>query len=127
MSAVTELTANEQKHVRTALLLFRRRFGRWKIVAKILHYKADTIEALVAQLDGMKREACLATIDAFNAAVRTDIPYDPGKKDGLEPPLASVSALMRLRRGASVFRLCCRFWCEGFFHLSHFENTNWCG
>jgi tricarballylate dehydrogenase len=44
--------------------------------------KADTIEALVAQLDGMKREACLATIDAFNAAVRTDIPYDPGKKDG---------------------------------------------
>jgi tricarballylate dehydrogenase len=44
--------------------------------------KADTIEALVAQLDGMKREACLATIEAFNAAVRTDIPYDPGKKDG---------------------------------------------
>jgi tricarballylate dehydrogenase len=44
--------------------------------------KADTIEALVAQLDGMKREACLATIAAFNASVRTDIPYDPGKKDG---------------------------------------------
>ena len=44
--------------------------------------KADTVEALVAQLDGMKREACLANIAAFNAAVRTDIPYDPGKKDG---------------------------------------------
>jgi len=51
-------------------------------VKQSARYKADTIEALVAQLDGMKSDACLATIQAFNAAVRTDIPYDPGKKDG---------------------------------------------
>ena len=51
-------------------------------VKQSARFKADTLEALVAQFDGMKRDACLATIKAFNAAVRTDIPYDPGKKDG---------------------------------------------
>lgn len=51
-------------------------------VKQSARFKADTLEALVAQFDGMKHDACLATIKAFNAAVRTDIPYDPGKKDG---------------------------------------------
>jgi tricarballylate dehydrogenase len=51
-------------------------------VKQSARFKADTLEALVAQFDGMNRDACLATIKAFNAAVRTDIPYDPGRKDG---------------------------------------------
>jgi tricarballylate dehydrogenase len=51
-------------------------------VKQSARFKADTIEALVGQLEGINRGACLATIGAFNAAVRADIPYDPGKKDG---------------------------------------------
>jgi tricarballylate dehydrogenase len=51
-------------------------------VKQSARFKADTLEALIAQFDGIKRDACLATVKAFNAAVRTDIPYDPGKKDG---------------------------------------------
>ncbi len=45
-------------------------------------FTANTPEELVSQLDGMNKTACLATINEFNAAVREDIPYDPGRKDG---------------------------------------------
>ncbi|MDB5569607.1 MAG: tricarballylate dehydrogenase [Hyphomicrobiales bacterium] len=53
--------------------------------------RADTLEELVGKLDGLNGEACLATLRAFNAAIRDDIPYDPGKKDGrctrgVDPP-----------------------------------------
>jgi tricarballylate dehydrogenase len=45
-------------------------------------FTANTLEELLAQLDGMNRTACLDTIREFNAALRDDIPYDAGRKDG---------------------------------------------
>ena len=51
-------------------------------VRQSARFGADTLEGLVAQIDGLDQRACLATIAAFNEAVRDDIPYDGGKKDG---------------------------------------------
>jgi len=51
-------------------------------VKQSARFRADTLDGLVGQLEGINKTACLATIDAFNKAIRTDIPYDPGKKDG---------------------------------------------
>ncbi len=60
-------------------------------VKQSARFQAETLDELVGKLDGMNRDACLATIRAFNASIRDDIPYDPGKKDGrrtqgLTPP-----------------------------------------
>ena len=68
----------------------------WQIFdAKVAHLKrdeynirqvtkatADTLEALAPQLDGVDPDAFLATVAAYNRAVRTDIPFDPNVKDG---------------------------------------------
>ena len=43
---------------------------------------ADSLEDLTARLDGVDGAAALATIKAFNHAVRSDIPFDPNIKDG---------------------------------------------
>jgi tricarballylate dehydrogenase len=43
---------------------------------------ANTLEDLVKQLDDVDAEAALAELKAYNAAVRTDIPFDPNVKDG---------------------------------------------
>jgi tricarballylate dehydrogenase len=43
---------------------------------------ANTLEELVKQLDDVDAEAALAEIRAYNAAVRTDIPFNPNVKDG---------------------------------------------
>ena len=43
---------------------------------------ADTLEALVAKLDDVDAGQALATLKAFNAAVATDLPFDPNVKDG---------------------------------------------
>src|SRR5262245_44791009 len=61
-------------------------------VAHLLHdeYRAapssrrsgDTLAELASRLDGIDREAFLATVESFNRSVRRDIPFDPGKKDG---------------------------------------------
>lgn len=45
-------------------------------------YRADTLEDLLAKLDGIDRAAALHTISAFNDAIDVATPYDPGKKDG---------------------------------------------
>ncbi len=52
---------------------------RMKHVTKV---KADTLEELVAKMDDVNGEQLLKTIKEFNAAVRTDIPFDPNSKDG---------------------------------------------
>jgi tricarballylate dehydrogenase len=44
--------------------------------------RADTLEALCAKLEDVDAGAALATLKAFNAAVRTDVPFDPNVKDG---------------------------------------------
>jgi tricarballylate dehydrogenase len=43
---------------------------------------ADTLEGLAAKLEGVDAARALATLRAFNAAVRRDIPFDPNRKDG---------------------------------------------
>ena len=45
-------------------------------------FRADTLDALAEKLEGIDREKFLATVAAFNRAVRQDIPFDAGKKDG---------------------------------------------
>ena len=52
---------------------------------------ANTLEELAAKLEGVNPEAFLKTVREFNAAVRTDIPFNHAIKDGrctvgIEPP-----------------------------------------
>jgi tricarballylate dehydrogenase len=68
----------------------------WQIFdAKVLHLlrdeyrirqvtkaRADTLEELAGKLEGVDRDAFLREIDAYNRAVRRDIPFDPTVKDG---------------------------------------------
>ncbi len=44
--------------------------------------KADTLEELVHKLDDVNPEQCLRTIREFNAAVMSEVPFDPNVKDG---------------------------------------------
>ncbi len=44
--------------------------------------EADTLQELVAALDGVDADAALATIEAFNAAVDDSIAFDPTSLDG---------------------------------------------
>jgi len=52
---------------------------RIKQVTKVV---ADTIEGLVAQLEGVDGTAAVSEIACYNAAVRTDVPFNPNVKDG---------------------------------------------
>jgi tricarballylate dehydrogenase len=51
-------------------------------VRQSARFQASTIEELIGKLEGINRDKALATIRDFNAAIRTDIAYDPGRKDG---------------------------------------------
>lgn len=44
--------------------------------------KADTLPGLVAKMEGVDQEALLATLEAYNDAVDTEVPFDPNVKDG---------------------------------------------
>ena len=52
---------------------------RIKQVTKI---SGNTLEELVAQMDDTDQKAALETLKKYNAAVRTDIPFNPNVKDG---------------------------------------------
>jgi tricarballylate dehydrogenase len=51
-------------------------------IRQVTRRVANTLEDLVRQLDDVDAEAALAELRAYNAAVRTDIPFDPNVKDG---------------------------------------------
>ena len=51
-------------------------------IRQVTKVTADTFEALADKLDGVDRAGFLNEIDAYNAAVRTDIAFDPTVKDG---------------------------------------------
>ena len=51
-------------------------------IREVTKVRADTIEELAAKLEGVNAENFLAEIRAYNAAVRTDIPYNPNVRDG---------------------------------------------
>ena len=44
--------------------------------------RADTLEELCARLEDVDAGAALATLQTFNAAVKTEVPFDPNIKDG---------------------------------------------
>ncbi len=68
----------------------------WQIFdAKVIHLQRDeyrirqvtkvsagSLEELAGKLDGVNPGVALATIADYNAAVRTDVPFDPNVKDG---------------------------------------------
>jgi tricarballylate dehydrogenase len=61
---------------------------RIKFVTKV---SANTLEELVAKLEGVDPKAALKTIRDYNAAIRADVPFDHTVKDGrgtegIEPP-----------------------------------------
>ena len=57
----------------------------------VTRFIANTLEELAAKLEGVNPEGFLATVRAFNAAVRADIPFNHSIKDGrctvgIDPP-----------------------------------------
>ena len=51
-------------------------------IRQITKVSADSLESLVTKLDGVDAVRALETIAAYNAAVKTDVPFDPSVKDG---------------------------------------------
>jgi tricarballylate dehydrogenase len=51
-------------------------------IKRVTKVKAGTLEELVTKLDGVDCDACLRELQAYNKAVRTDIPYNSAIKDG---------------------------------------------
>jgi tricarballylate dehydrogenase len=51
-------------------------------IREVTKVTADTLPELAARLEGVDAARCLATIESFNAAVRTDVPFDPTVRDG---------------------------------------------
>ena len=51
-------------------------------IRQITRAKADSLDELAQRLEGVDGECFLETVRQFNAAVRTDIPFNPNLKDG---------------------------------------------
>jgi len=51
-------------------------------IRRVTKATGDTLEELAGKLDGVDADAFVKTMNAYNAACRTDIPFDPNVKDG---------------------------------------------
>jgi tricarballylate dehydrogenase len=51
-------------------------------IKQVTKVTANTLEELVKKLDDVDTDAALREIKAYNAAVRTDVPFNPNVKDG---------------------------------------------
>jgi tricarballylate dehydrogenase len=51
-------------------------------IKQVTKVTAQTLEELVGKLDDVDAKAALAEIKAYNAAVKTDVPFNPNVKDG---------------------------------------------
>ena len=51
-------------------------------IKQVTKVQADTLEDLAAKLEGVDPQGFLAEVAAYNAAVRTDVAFDPNVKDG---------------------------------------------
>ena len=51
-------------------------------ISQVTKIAAASLGELVAKMDGVDAERTLQTIRQFNAAVRTDVPFDPSREDG---------------------------------------------
>jgi tricarballylate dehydrogenase len=51
-------------------------------IRQVTRVQADTIEALGEKMEGVDPSGFARTVEAFNAAVQTNVPFDPNVKDG---------------------------------------------
>ena len=51
-------------------------------IKQVTKVRADTLEELAQKMEGVNPKGFLEEIERYNAAVRTDIPYNPNIKDG---------------------------------------------
>jgi tricarballylate dehydrogenase len=51
-------------------------------IKRVTKVRADTLEELVQKLDDVDPASALKTIKAYNAAVNTEVPFNPNVKDG---------------------------------------------
>src|SRR5215510_12908645 len=51
-------------------------------IKRVTKVRTETLEELVQKLDDVNPAKALATIKAYNAAVKTDVPFNPNVKDG---------------------------------------------
>ncbi len=51
-------------------------------IRRVTKVKADTLEDLAGKLEGVDAKRFLETVKDFNAAVQTDVPFNPNVKDG---------------------------------------------
>ncbi len=51
-------------------------------IRQVTKVSSDTLEGLAEQLDGVDAAGFLRTMEAYNKAVQTDIPFNPNIKDG---------------------------------------------
>ena len=51
-------------------------------IRQVTKVTADTLEGLAGQLEGVDAAGFLKTIEEYNAAVQTDVPFNPNVKDG---------------------------------------------
>ncbi len=51
-------------------------------IKQVTKVRADTLEELVAKLDDVNAERALATIKAYNASIKAEVPFNPNVKDG---------------------------------------------
>ena len=51
-------------------------------IRQVTKVEADTFEDLVERMGDVDRDGFLKTVNEYNAAVRTDVPFDPNVKDG---------------------------------------------
>ena len=51
-------------------------------IRQVTRVTAPTLEELAEKLEGVNAQKALETIQAFNAAVQVDVPFDPNVKDG---------------------------------------------
>jgi tricarballylate dehydrogenase len=51
-------------------------------IKRVTKVQADTLEALTGKLEGVNAAQALETLEAWNSAVMTEVPFDPNVKDG---------------------------------------------
>ena len=51
-------------------------------IRQVTRARADTLDDLAGKLEGVDPQRFLETVRAFNAAIRTEVPFDPNVKDG---------------------------------------------
>ena len=51
-------------------------------IRQITKVSANTVEELASKLDGVDPHGFVRTVEAYNAAVQADVPFDPNVKDG---------------------------------------------